>query len=114
MPRSPLRPRAGGAATALFLAGLAVSGGVALLGAPMTETAQAQTVANPNDQPTAGPLPAGTSTVTGSEPAANRPTDGVAPPATIRSPTAVVGSDRDGKRATTNPLDHLPPRDRSH
>ena len=108
----PLRPRAGGLATALFLGGLALSGAAAILVAPMGEPAVAQSAANPNDQPTAGPLPSGTDTVRGSA-AGNRPTGDVAPPSAIRNSTAVVGSDKGGKRSVTNPLDHLPKNQRA-
>ncbi|KAB1075150.1 hypothetical protein [Methylobacterium planeticum] len=113
----PLRPRAGGLATALFLGGLAVSGAAAILVAPMGEPAVAQSAANQTDQPGAGTLPArtspaGTDTVRGN-PAANRPTAGVAPPSAIRNTTAVVRSDTAGKASVTNPLDHLPRNQRS-
>ena len=52
-PRPPFRPRAGSGVTSLFLAGLAVSGAVGMLITPASlRPAAAQTVANPNDQPT--------------------------------------------------------------
>ena len=79
----------------------------------------AQSVANPNDQPTAGTLPSGTDTVRGNDRAAERPTANVSPPSAIRSTTSVVadgkradGKRGDGKRMSgkttlTNPSDHL-------
>lgn len=94
-----LRPRAGIPATALFLAGLAL----APLGARLIGPAQAQSVANPNDQPTASTLPAGTSTVRANPAAAHRPNGDVAPPRALKPATSVVGS---GGRV--NPEDHLP------
>ena len=107
--RPAFRPRAGGAVTALFLSGLALSGAVGLLVGPVSlRPASAQTAANPNDQPTPGTLP-GRDAATG---AAERPTGQVAPPKAISSTTAVTASDaKSGAR--TNPLDHLPAKDRA-
>lgn len=105
--RSPFRPRAGSAVTSLFLGGLAISAAVlSVLGPFAAPPAAAQTVTNPNDQPTPGTLP-------GSQrAAADRPTGEVAPPKAISATTAVVASDsKPGAR--TNPLDHLPARDRA-
>ncbi|MGU3538838.1 hypothetical protein [Methylobacterium sp. A54F] len=104
--RPTLRPRAGGPVTALFLAGLALSGAAALLVAPPgLEPAAAQSVANPNDQPTAGTLPSGTSTVKG-DPARDRPTAGVSAPSTLKPGTRVIQDGGNGGR--TNPEEHLP------
>jgi len=107
--RPAFRPRAGGAVTALFLSGLTLSGATALLVGPASlRPASAQTVANPNDQPTPGTLP-GRDAATG---AAERPTGQVAPPKAISTTTAVTASDaKPGAR--TNPLDHLPAKDRA-
>ncbi|WP_348628837.1 hypothetical protein [Methylobacterium sp. V23] len=107
--RPVFRPRAGGAVTALFLSGLALSGAAGLLVGPVSlRPASAQTAANPNDQPTPGTLP-GRDAATG---AAERPTGQVAPPKAISATTAVTASDaKSGAR--TNPLDHLPAKDRA-
>ncbi|KQT60923.1 hypothetical protein ASG52_16900 [Methylobacterium sp. Leaf456] len=72
--------------------------------------ALAQSVANPNDQPTAGTLPSGTSTLPRQDPAPDRPTGDVRAPSAIRSSTSVVP---DGGKTRTNPLDHLSARYRS-
>lgn len=79
--------------------------------------ALAQSVANPNDQPTAGTLPAGastlpagTSTLPRQEPAPDRPTGDVRAPSAIRPSTSVMP---DGGSTRTNPLDHLSARYRS-
>ncbi|MGU3359736.1 hypothetical protein ACLBWX_05315 [Methylobacterium sp. M6A4_1b] len=107
--RPVFRPRAGGAVTALFLSGLALSGAIGLLVGPASlRPATAQTVANPNDQPTPGTLP-GRDNAAG---AAERPTGQVAPPKAISATTAVTASGaKSGAR--TNPLDHLPAKDRA-
>lgn len=72
--------------------------------------AVAQSVANPNDQPTAGTLPSGTSTLPRQNPAADRPTGDVRAPSAIRPSTSVMP---DGGSTRTNPLDHLSARYRS-
>lgn len=90
------------AAAGVLLGGLILSMGAA--------PGLAQTVANPNDQPTAGTLPAGTDTVRGTDRAADRPTANVPPPSAIRSSTSVVADGKDkasGKATRTNPSDHL-------
>ena len=98
-----LRPRAGRVATLLLLGAVAAP-------LPFVATgAQAQSVESRRDQPTPATLP---------DPAAQRQREGdrpmpqVAPPEAITSSTAIVPSDRKGKTAYTNPLDHLPARDR--
>lgn len=102
--RHALRPRAGIAATGLFVAGLAVSAAFGMLITPLGgQSAVAQSLANPNDQPTPATLPSRDAR------AAERPTGQVSPPKAIDHSAAVVGSS--GKR--TNPLDHLPDRDRA-
>lgn len=102
--RHALRPRAGNAATGLFVAGLAVSAAFGMLVTPLGgQPALAQSVANPNDQPTPATVPSQDSR------AAERSTGQVSPPRAIDHATSVVGS---GGR-TTNPLDHLPDRDRA-
>ena len=79
--------------------------------------ALAQSVTNPNDQPTAGTLPSDTSTLPGGagtlprqDSAADRPTGDVRAPSAIRPSTSVVP---DGGGTRTNPLDHLSSRYRS-
>lgn len=88
----------------------AVLGGLLLASLP--GFALAQSVANPNDQPTAGTLPPGTDTVRGNGAAAERPTGGVSAPSAIRPSTSVVpegkGSGRRSEGTTrTNPSEHL-------
>jgi hypothetical protein len=68
--------------------------------------AQAQSVESRRDQPTPATLPDRTET-------SDRPVAPVAPPDAINSSTAIVASDRKGKTTYTNPLDHLPPADRT-
>ncbi|AWI90709.1 hypothetical protein C0214_22305 [Methylobacterium sp. DM1] len=81
----------------------------ALLGSLILSTsALAQSVANPNDQPTAGTLPSGTDTVRGNARSAERPTGEVSAPSAIRSSTSVMPEGRSsGKTVRTNPTDHL-------
>ncbi len=100
--------RAGAAALGFAIAGgLAIAFAVALVTAPLTpRLALAQSAANPNDQPTAGTLPRGTSTVEGNG-AADRPTGTVSPPNRIRNSTEVVGSPNGGNRV--DPVEHLSP-----
>ncbi|CAO4176156.1 Serine/threonine protein kinase [Methylorubrum populi] len=93
-------------------ASAAVLGGLLLASLP--GFALAQSVANPNDQPTAGTLPPGTDTVRGNGSAAERPTGGVSAPSAIRPSTSVVpegkgkGSGRRSEGTTrTNPSEHL-------
>lgn len=106
--RSGLRPRAGSVRTTSFLAGVSA---ILLLPLPVVATsAVAQTIESRRDQPTPATLP---------DPAEARRREGdkpiaqVAPPAAITSSTAIVTSDRKGKTSYTNPLDHLPARDRA-
>lgn len=94
------RPRAGGLATALFLASLAATA----LGARLIGPAQAQSAANPNDQPTARTLPPGTDTVKAHPEAAHKRNDGVSAPRALEPSTPVVGGE--GRRV--NPKEHLP------
>jgi len=102
--RHALRPRAGTAVTGLFVAGLAVSAAFGMIVTPFgARPAVAQSVANPNDQPTPATLPSRGA-------AADRPTGQVSPPKAIGHSTAVTGSTG---QSTTNPLDHLPPQDRA-
>lgn len=107
--RSPFRPRAGSAITALFLGSLAITAISGFVpGSLGVQPAAAQSAANSNDQPTAGTLPGRDGAGTASE----RPTGQVAPPSAISSSTDVMAGD--AKRgARTNPLDHLPARDRA-
>lgn len=101
-PHRGFRPRAGGPATALFLAGLAV----APLAARFVAPAAAQSVANPNDQPTAATLPSGTTTVKDAHPEApHTRNDGVSAPRALKPSTAVTPDEGGGR---TNPKDHLP------
>ncbi len=78
----------------------------AILSAMAAGAVQAQSAANPNDQPTAGTLPPGTDTVKGDGHAAHRPTGDVSAPSAIRPSTTVVPSGK-GRAERTNPLDHL-------
>ncbi|MCJ2034684.1 hypothetical protein [Methylobacterium sp. J-068] len=116
LPRSPFRPRAGSAVTALFLGGLATSAAFGFLAAPfLAQPAAAQSAANPNDQPTPATLPGRDGAGAG---AADRPTGQVAPPRALSATTSIMASDAktSGARASgarTNPLDHLPARDRA-
>ncbi|GJE77946.1 hypothetical protein [Methylorubrum suomiense] len=82
-----------------------------LAAAILPGAALAQTVANPNDQPTAGTLPSGTSTLPRQDPAPDRPSGDVRAPSAIRPSTSVVP---DGGKTRTNPLDHLSARYRSN
>ncbi|MBB5761589.1 hypothetical protein ABEV34_16280 [Methylorubrum rhodesianum] len=81
----------------------------ALLGSLiLSAPALAQSVANPNDQPTAGTLPSGTDTVRGNARTAERATGEVSLPSAIRSSTSVMPEGRSsGKTVRTNPSDHL-------
>ncbi|MDR7038880.1 hypothetical protein J2X36_003652 [Methylobacterium sp. BE186] len=105
--RRCLRPRAGGAATGLFLGGLLVAATAAI-----AVPAKAQSVESRRDQPNASTLPADFPTVKSGERGADQRVGGVAPPSAIRSTTAVVPASGGGKAAVTNPLDHLPKSDR--
>ncbi len=100
--------RTGAASLGLaIVGGLAIAFAVALVTAPLTpRLALAQSAANPNDQPTAGTLPPGTSTVK-DEQAADRPTGTVSPPSRIRNSTDVVGSSGNSKKV--DPVEHLSP-----
>lgn len=107
-PRPPFRPRAGSGVTSLFLAGLAVSGAVGMLITPASlRPAAAQTVANPNDQPTPATVPSNDGTAP-----ATRPTGQVATPSAISSGTVITAAGAK-QGARTNPLDHLPAKDRA-
>lgn len=102
--RPVLNPRAGAAATGFFLGGLAISAAVALVTAPLSpRRAFAETVANPNDQPTARTLPRGISTVKDNDTASDR-TGSVSAPRRLRPATGVIASDAGGR---VDPLDHL-------
>ena len=105
--RTPFRPRAGSAVTALFLGSLAITAASGFApGSLFVQPAAAQSVADQNDQPTPGTLPGNDGA------AAERPTGQVAPPSAISPSTDVMASDaKPGAR--TNPLDHLPARDRA-
>lgn len=89
-------------------------GAVAGLGATTATAgrAVAQSAASAIDQPTAGTLPPGTSTVEGSGGPRDRATGQVAPPSAIQASTDVMRSEgsvqgtNDGGR--TDPLKHLP------
>ena len=67
--------------------------------------AAAQSAASAIDQPTAGTLPSGTSTVKGNP--AEQPTGRVAPPRAMKPSTDVMADGKD-KGGRVNPLDHLP------
>lgn len=100
--RSALRPPA--AATRPALAGFAIA---ALAIVPLIGSgAHAQSIESRRDQPTPSTLPERTGP-------SDRPVAPVAPPDAINSSTAIVASDRKGKAAYTNPLDHLPAADRT-
>ncbi|WP_156387496.1 MULTISPECIES: hypothetical protein [unclassified Methylobacterium] len=97
-----------GSRPAAGLAALAVPIVVGLLG--FGGSALAQTVESRRDQPTPATLP-DPEEVRQRE--GNRPIGQVAPPEAITSSTAVMNSDRKGKASYTNPLDHLPAKDRA-
>ncbi|AWN38911.1 hypothetical protein DK427_08170 [Methylobacterium radiodurans] len=89
----------------MFLSGLAVAA-VAPLGARFVAPAAAQSAASRIDQPTAGTLPPGTTTVKDAHPyAPHKPNDGVSAPRALKPSTAVVPEDGGGR---VNPKDHLP------
>ena len=96
-----LRPRAGLAATALLVAGLAGSGAVALL-ADFVEPARAQSAASRIDQPTPATLPNG----------ATRANGDVAAPHALKPSTDVMDTGTVSD-ARTNPMQHLPDRTRA-
>lgn len=105
--RSMSRPRAGSVRTMLFLAGV---GTTVLAASPIIAIpAEAQTVESRRDQPT----PATLSDSAERQREGDKPIGQVAPPEAITSSTAIVASDRKGKTTYTNPLDHLPPKDRT-
>lgn len=99
--RPTLRPRAGLAATAVLIAGLAGSGALALFG-DVVEPAQAQSAASRIDQPTAATMPE----------TAERPNGHVPAARALKPDTDVMdtGSVGGGK---VNPQDHLPDSTRS-
>lgn len=105
--RSAFRSRAGLVRLMVFVAGV---GTTVFAFLPIVATsAEAQTVESRRDQPTPSTLP---------DPAERRregdkPVGQVAPPEAITSSTAIVASDRKGKTSYTNPLDHLPAKERS-
>ncbi|WP_375409916.1 hypothetical protein [uncultured Methylobacterium sp.] len=104
---SAFRPRAGSVRVVLFLAGVAAA---VLAALPLvTTSAEAQTVESRRDQPTPATLPDSAER----QREGDKPVGQVAPPEAITSSTAIVASDRKGKTSYTNPLDHLPARDRS-
>lgn len=76
--------------------------------APQVTSAQA--ISDQRDQPTPATVPQRTET--GDAPG-SRPISTVAPPSAISASTAVTTSERKGKTIYTNPLDHLPARDRA-
>ena len=94
--RPTLRPRAGLAATALLIAGLAGTGAVSLIG-DFVEPAQAQSAASRIDQPTAATMPETAERPNGHVPAAR-----ALKPSTDVMDTGSVGGER------VNPKDHLP------
>ncbi|MGF3026673.1 hypothetical protein ACQVP2_28120 [Methylobacterium aquaticum] len=76
------------------------------------DRAAAQSAASAIDQPTAGTLPSGTSTIEGNGRPRDRATGQVAPPSAIQATTDVMrsegsvqGKDEGGR---TDPLKHLP------
>ena len=106
--RSAFRSRSGSVRTMLFLAG---AGAAVLAALPVVAiSAKAQTVESRRDQPTPATLP-DASEVRRRE--GDKPVGQVAPPEAITSSTAIVASDRKGKTSYTNPLDHLPAKDRT-
>lgn len=80
------------------------------LGVLVTQTAPAQAISDRRDQPTPAEIPSETKSGEG---AASRPIGEVKPPSAIAPSTAVTESDGKGKNSRTNPLDHLPERDRA-
>lgn len=94
-----------------FTARLLMLGVAAVAVGPLTAgPAIAQSAASRRDQPTPATLP---SQPESGASASDKPVAPVAPPSAISSSTAVVDTDRKGKTTYTNPLDHLPERDRA-
>jgi len=105
--RFAFRSRAGSVPILLFLAGV---GMIVFAPLPIVATpVEAQTVESRRDQPTPATLPDAAER----RREGDRPVGQVAPPEAITSSTAIVASDRKGRTTYTNPLDHLPPRDRT-
>lgn len=90
-------------------AGLLLALAATTLGPLATRSASAQTISDRRDQPTAADVPSEGKARDG---AAARPTGEVSPPKAMRPSTAVTVGD-EGKNSRTNPLDHLPARDRA-
>ncbi|GJD87133.1 hypothetical protein BHAOGJBA_0633 [Methylobacterium hispanicum] len=95
--------------TAAILLAAAVLSGVVASAPP----AAAQSARSAIDQPTAGTLPSGTSTVKGNGAAPRDQSSGqVAPPSAIQSSTDVMQSEATvqgkGEGGGTNPVKHLP------
>ncbi|MET7245607.1 hypothetical protein ABZT49_19850 [Methylobacterium sp. EM32] len=89
-------------------------GAVAVIGAAIATAgrAGAQSAASAIDQPTAGTLPPGTSTVKGDGGPRDKATGQVAPPSALQSITDVMRSEGSvqgkGQGGRTDPLKHLP------
>ncbi len=79
---------------------------VAFAGLLAVGPAAAQSAGSAIDQPTAGTLPAGTSTVKGAD-GADRATGRVAPPSAL-APSTDVMADGKGGGGTVDPVEHLP------
>ena len=105
--RSAFGSRAVSVRTMLYLAGV---GAAVFAPLPIVATlAEAQTVDSRRDQPTPATVP----DVAERRREGDKPVGQVAPPEAITSSTAIVASDRKGKTSYTNPLDHLPAKERS-
>ncbi|KQO45649.1 MULTISPECIES: hypothetical protein [unclassified Methylobacterium] len=87
----------------LIRASLLLAAGIFLV-----QTAPAQAISDRRDQPTAADVPSETRS---GETSGSKPIGDVKPPSAIRPTTAVT--EDDGKSSRTNPLDHLPARDRA-
>jgi hypothetical protein len=89
-------------------------GAVAVIGMATATAGRvvAQSAASAIDQPTAGTLPAGTSTVKGDGGPRDQATGQVSPPSALQSSTDVMGSEGSvqgkGQGGRTDPLKHLP------
>ncbi|MCJ2128549.1 hypothetical protein [Methylobacterium sp. E-045] len=74
----------------------------------VAQTLPAQAISDRRDQPTPADVPSETRS---GDTSGSRPVGDVKPPSAIRPSTAVT--EDDGKKSRTNPLDHLPARDRA-
>ncbi|GJE16301.1 hypothetical protein [Methylobacterium marchantiae] len=86
------------------------TGSILAFGMLVAQAIPAHAISDRRDQPTAADVPSETRS---GEAAGSRPIGEVKPPSAIRPSTAVTADDGAGKKSRTNPLDHLPERDRA-